>query len=234
MSGKSWHRRRPADLEHIRQKCSALQPEMFCVVEKDTVYLRGTFALTNGGKVLDRYDIEVEFPHDYWHELPIVRETASRIPRTADRHMYPDGRTCLFILDEFWWQHPNGVDFETFLDQIVASFYISQSYYEIHGEWLFGEREHNEEGPFNFYSEILGTEDRAVILRYLDYVARGAHGHWDCPCGSGSKLRRCHGEQYEKLRDRIQPHVAARTCRQLLDAAKVQYLQRLQKTVAER
>jgi uncharacterized protein YchJ len=33
-------------------------------------------------------------------------------------------------------------------------------------------------------------------------------GHWECPCGSGEKIRRCCRARIEDLRDKIAPVVA--------------------------
>jgi hypothetical protein len=228
VGGKPWYRRDPERLEHVREVAERLQPELDLVVEDGTVYLRGTFLVYHDGRVWDRYEVEIEFPHDYDRQLAAVREVGGRIPHEAKFHTYRSGKACLFLEDEFWWEHPDGVSFETFLGEIVASYFLSQTHFREFEEegWLFGDRDHNERGVIDFYAEKFGTDDEAAILRYLDYLQRGAKGHWKCPCGSGKKLRKCHGPAFRKAQDRISPEVAR------LSRARIYWARRQRKTGA--
>lgn len=193
------------------------------MIDKDVVYLRGPFLVYHQGKLLDRYEIEIEFPHDYDRQLAIVRETGGRIPRIDDRHVNSDGTACLYLEDEFWYDYPEGVDFETFLGGIVSSFFQAQRYYELEGRWLYGERAHHLLGLLDFYHEVLGKVALPVIIRLLGDVAGNGRGHRNrsCPCGSGKKLRHCHQEALRKLKDSLPKELARRRVtelQELLDA----------------
>lgn len=212
MSGKPWFRARPELRDEVIEVSRELQPELFFVVEDEVAYLRGTYLVVYEGEVWDRYKVEIEFPHNYQNGLPTVRETAGRIPREPDRHMEPNGRACLFLKDEFWWHHPEGLTFRQFLGETIHSYFVCQTYYDQCEEtWLLEDREHHAFGRYCFYKDAIDTDDLGVILRYLDYIERGAKGHWGCPCGSGERLRDCHRDLMWKLKDRIPPEVAARS-----------------------
>lgn len=217
MSGKPWFRARPELRDEVVEVSRELQPELFFQVEKGVAYLRGTYLVVHEGEVWDRYEIEIEFPHNYRNGLPTVRETGGRIPREPERHMEPDGRACLFLKDEFWWEHPEGLTFRQFLGETLHSYFVCQTYYDrCEQKWLLNDREHFAFGRYCFYKEATGADSLRAILRYLDYVERGASGHWPCPCGSGEKLRDCHLDVMWELKDRIPPEVAARSKEHLL------------------
>lgn len=219
MSGKPWFREDPELRRHVQDVAQELQPELFWEVEDQTAFLRGTFHVLREGSVVDRYEVEVEFPHNYPEERPIVRETDERIPCVPDRHVFKSGRACLFLDDEYEYRYPGGMSFRDFLDGAMMSYFLCQSYYELEGEWPLDDRGHHFKGVIEFYSEIVGTDNVGVIYNYLDYIERGAKGHWDCPCGSGNRVRDCHQELMWRLKDRISEESARRSKKRLLEAA---------------
>jgi hypothetical protein len=63
---------------------------------------------------------------------------------------------------------------------------------------------HGADGIRAFYAELLGTGDMNVIRGYLACLAaKKVKGHWECPCGSGKRLRECHGTRVLDLRKKI-------------------------------
>lgn len=202
---KPWFKRQPKLLEAIRKDLEARYPDLRLLEESDTVFVRGSFPIAHEGHVLDRFQIEVEFPLDYPDRLPWVRETLGRIPHILDRHVLPtSGTACLFV-DESWLLSVGGdPSFLEFLDGPVRNFFLGQALVEAGKDWPFGERTHGLEGLLQAYGEWFGTEDEAVILRYLEYLSKKKFkGHWECPCGSGEKLRKCHLEEVRGLQARI-------------------------------
>jgi len=208
-----WHRAEPNRLERLQREVQQEYPELFFTVENDVVCLRGTFPLEYEGRVLDRFKIEVEFPHDFPDTPPIVRETGGRIPDNPDWHIYGNERgCCLYVMEAFLVKHPDGYTLLEFLDGPVQSFFLNTYHKEVTGEPLFGERSHGAEGIFEFYEEYLETDDREEILRYIDVLRKAeAKGHLRCPCGSGEKLRDCHADRIRQMRELISPSVAKRS-----------------------
>jgi hypothetical protein len=182
------------------------------------VCVRGSLPIAHGETVLDRFQIEIEFPPDYPKSLPRVRETAGRIPRVLDRHVIPStGTACLFVEEDWLVAVGREPDFFEFLDGPVRNFFIGQSLVEAGEPWPFGARSHGKKGVMEVYAEWFGTEDEATIRRFLECLSReGLKGHWDCPCGSGRRIRACHADQLRHVRDGI-PTWAAR---QALDRLK--------------
>jgi len=208
---KPWFKRQPKLVEAIRKDLEARYPDLRFVEEGDTAFVRGSFPIVHEGRALARYQIEVEFLPDYPHCLPRLRETEGRIPHILDRHVLPtSGTACLFV-DEDWLLTVGGEpSLREFLDGPVRDFFLGQALVEAGKPWPFGERSHGIKGLLEAYGEWFGTEDEAVILRHVDYLSREKiKGHWECPCGSGQKLRKCHLEEVRKLQQRI-PRLLAR------------------------
>lgn len=209
---KVWHRANPESYEKLKWAVQAQYPHLTFHEEERRVLIRGSFPLTHEGKLLDRYIVEIEIPPDYPDSLPVVRETAGRIPHTADRHMNRNGEACLFVPDERSWVLPPGATFLEFLNGPVYSFFLGQTFVEMGQEWPFGQRSHGNNGILEFYSEKIGTKNSEIIIRYLELLSkREIKGHWDCPCGSRKRLRDCHLREVRDLRSKIPPDVARRS-----------------------
>ncbi len=215
---KVWYESDPALYAEAKGRVESSYPTLHFSIRNFTVYISGSFPLADGGKIFDRYSIEIELPHDYPQGLPLVWEVGGRIARIADRHIYSDtGSACLFVRDEREWVYPSGSSVLDFLNGPVRDFFVSQSLYEIDGTWPFGQRSHGVKGIAEFYFEKLNTTDLQTVLRYLNILKRKEiKGHWLCPCGSGTKLRQCHREQLTELRSRIPQQVACRSWRAIL------------------
>jgi hypothetical protein len=72
-----------------------------------------------------------------------------------------------------------------------------------------------------YYREMLGVEDDRVIAGFLScFAARQVKGHWDCPCGSGRRLRDCHLKMVLDLRTRISAVDAQNSLRNLAPLGK--------------
>lgn len=200
MVRKPWYRVNPTLFQSLQRELKQPFPQLHFSVRNDTVFLSGSFPLTDGDKVVDSFLIEVEFPFKFPEGIPLVYEIGGRIPRIVDRHIYPSGEVCLSFplqLSEVFHEGSSLVDF---LNGPVRSFFVSQSYFELTGEWPFGEWAHGTEAVIDYYATILKTYDKDLISRYLKVISKKEiKGHWPCPCGSGKLLRRCHFDEVAKL-----------------------------------
>lgn len=211
-----WFKKDPGLFESLKADVAAVYPNLHFYVEKDLVLLRGTFPILHEGKVLDRYSVEIKLLPDYPESIPIVREIGDRIPRVADYHMNSCGDTCLFLPDERWEAYPPGTNFIDFLKGPVHNFFLSQALVQTGQPWPFGQHGHGANGIRDYYSKLLATEDPIAILKYLGYLSKPRlKGHWDCPCGSGKRLRNCHVNMLNDLRDKIPPHIASNSWNKL-------------------
>jgi hypothetical protein len=200
MSRKPWYIVNPECFQSLHKEVQQAYPQLQFSVRSGTVFLSGTFLLKDGVKVVDHFQIAIEFPFNYPRRLPVVYEMAGRIPRTADRHTYPSGEACLYLPMQLAEIFPEGASLLDFLNGPVLSFFFSQSYFELTGKWPFGEWPHGVEAVIEYYAPILGIQDRSVIARYFGMITKKEiKGHWLCPCGGGKLLRNCHYEMVVKL-----------------------------------
>lgn len=209
---KVWYKENPAVLEKIKKEVNSVYPNLHFYLRNDLVFIRGSFPVLYDGKVLDRYVVEIELLRDYPKSVPVVREVGGRIPRTVDYHMDEKGEACLFLPEERWKVCPASTTFLDFLKGPVHNFFLGQSLVRLGQPWPFGAWAHGRRGKLEYYIELIGTKDSNVILRYLDYLSKPKiKGHWDCPCGSGKRLRNCHFNKILGLRNKITPELAKKS-----------------------
>lgn len=204
---KLWFLRNPELLYEIKDLVLRHYPTLHVIDENNKIYLRGSlyvFDLDNKIEI-DRYSIEIELPDDYPKAIPLIRETGDRIPKIIDRHFIPEtGTACLFLFDERYKFYPEGSNIIDFIKIPVYNFFLSQTYFDLTGKWLFGERGHGANGILEYYSEELRTRDVHIILKFLEYLSKvSIKGHWACFCGSGKVMRNCHYNKLVEMREKI-------------------------------
>ncbi|MHC8493105.1 hypothetical protein ACTU44_10370 [Thalassospira sp. SM2505] len=193
----------PADfLNEVKDVVEKHQPELSVYQKQGIVVLEGVFVVSSPEEgPFDSFQIRAGISPNFPEKEPCVFETGERIPRTADRHVYPnEGHCCLCIWEE--WLHTTPTpSFENFLTGVMHDYFVSQVYFETKGDWPYGHRAHGSEGVVESFSELLGVEpDLEVIENYLQTLSMGKlKGHNDCPCGSGERIRKCHREQINQL-----------------------------------
>jgi hypothetical protein len=219
---KVWFKINPGLLGEIKKEIQSNYPDLHVHIENEKVFIRGSFPITFENEILDRYQVEIEFPLDYPDSVPIVREIGGRIPRAVDSHIIPaTGQCCLFLPDERWKAHPKGSSFLDFLNGPVRNFFLGQTMVRLGQSWPFGEHAHGIKGIIEYYKGLLETEDVFTILNYLDYMSKPViKGHWSCPCGSGNRLRKCHFERLIDLRLKIPPKTAKESFLKIFGALK--------------
>ena len=215
--GKVERKLRGLRLEDVRLVLTCCQPELYAVQEGREIVVRGKYQLhervaTPGtAPPICRYDVHIRLVTDFPKTEPRVFEVGGRIPREIDRHVSWDGTCCLTVW-EVWLATAPDVSFEAFLTGPAYEFFLSQFYYEINGEWPFGEWSHFQKGFEEACAEVLGLPDEEnQLYAYLEVLSKQRpKGHWSCPCGSGKRLRDCHREGVMALHEKIPPPLATR------------------------
>lgn len=191
-------------LDRVNATLMRFQPELHARYFDEAIYITGNFICYGKDGAFDAFEIEVLLSVGFPEVEPFVREKGNKIPRIADRHIYPDsGKCCLCVWQEWLWeaQHP---DFETFLIGPLHTYFVSQSIFEMTGEWRFGERSHDKEGLDQALGEMLDVIPRVQLDRALSLLSQSKiKGHAMCPCGSGKRLRSCHFDELLSLKGRL-------------------------------
>lgn len=170
---------------------------------KDILVLKGNLEIKDDKSVLDTYQIEILFPKTYPRDIPLLMETAGRIPRKADRHV--NGKTGICCIGPRLEQRQRWMKdqkISTYIEHFVIPFLSNQSYYERIGEWKNGQYDHGANGVLSYYAETYGLTDRKLLELFLDCLAKNQKlGRNDtCLCGSGKKAKKCHLGVFDKLR----------------------------------
>lgn len=188
-------------------------PELATVVG-DRVKVVGNWRVYGKTKEAAVFSIEVLLPDDYPSSPPQVYEVGGAIPRSADRHVNPDGSACLFAPPDRWYKCPPGTELKAFLDGPVREYFFSQAFYDLTRRWPFGEWGHGDLGIVEFYAERLGLLNILAIRIFLNHAANPkAFRHWQCPCGSGHKAIQCHGPKIIELSRVVPPFELAEGAR---------------------
>lgn len=214
MSKKWWRKSRAQVLDEIRSELATSYPSLHLFEESGRdPEVRGTFEVKGeGGRVLDTFLVRIQIPQNYPRDLPVVWEIGGRIPCLRDRHIESDGKACVLLPDDRWRTFPVGAAFSVYLGGPLRSFFLSQTAFELTGEWPFGEWGHGGLGIVQFYQAALGTQDLLTIALFLESLGKGAFEPFrPCPCGSDKRLGACCRKKWLDLRQKVDPQTARRS-----------------------
>lgn len=197
-----WFERDPSALKDLGRTLRSKYPTLHAFIEDGVCFVRGTYPVMSGDRVAERYSLEIALPPDYPFSLPAVWETGGRIPREADRHVFPaPGCLCLGVPLALWMALRGDFCINNVLDIPVRNFLIGNSLVEQGEPWPHGDRSHGVAGVLESYSDLLGTSEPLTVGKFLlAIVQEKVCGHWPCPCGSGEIIRKCHRDAVEGLR----------------------------------
>jgi hypothetical protein len=86
------------------------------------------------------------------------------------------------------------------LELPVKGFLIGNSLVEQGDAWPDGDRSHGVPGILEFYGEHFSAKEPLELVKFLIALCEGnVRGHWQCPCGSGAIIRKCHKDVVEAL-----------------------------------
>lgn len=192
--------------EHVETVLQRFQPELTASLVKGDICISGNLICAGDEGPFDSFEILAVLPIGFPLKEPFVWETGERIPRTADRHIYPKpGNCCLCVWEEWLCGKPK-VGFEDFLVGPLHSYFVSQSIFEMTGKWPFGERSHDRQGLDQALAELLSEIPNALIDRALAILSQPKiKGHARCPCGSGQRLRNCHYREVVLTHEQLKP-----------------------------
>lgn len=203
-----------------------LQPLLKVSRDGERFFLNGPFEVFgHDGNLISSFDIEMTISLRYPDEQPQVFEVGGRIPRTPDRHVNTGGSLCYGVWEE-WLIRREDWSIYAFFDECLRPYFLGQIYYEEFGKWPGEERSHFDAGLLEAVESIIGRqlnyEEADSYLRCLASKDT-PKGHWDCPCGSGERMRKCCGSLvwdlyapakaglYDKLRLRLEQAIVPPT-----------------------
>ena len=141
--------------------------------------------------IKDKYEIEIDVSSNYPKTIPLVCETKGKIPK--DWH-HNGKHFCLetrFRVCEIFRKQETILNF---VNNLVVPYLYSYSYFKNTGD-SSKEHPHGAIGILDDYKKCFNVKDDLLAFKLLRILAEVAYrGHISCPCGSGEKLRKCHGK----------------------------------------
>lgn len=149
-------------------------------------------------RIDDEYSVEILVLKDYPISLPKIFEIEGRIPK--DFHRFQDEALCLGAPLEVKAKFRKRPTLFGYVDNCVIPYLYSYSYKCKFGKLPFGELSHGGKGLLEFYQNLFDIKDPRRVQRFLQILSLGNYqDHTRCPCGSGRRLRICHGSIIDKL-----------------------------------
>jgi hypothetical protein len=153
----------------------------------------------SGKLIEDEYSILITLSKDYPQKPPQAWETGNRIP--SGFHKYTNGLLCLgapLAVIATFYEEPT---LSGFVHNCLIPYLYSYSFYSLYGSFPFGELSHGPKGIYDYYKELFHVEENRAILKLIRILAEDNYrGHLPCACGSGKRLRSCHGPQLRKIK----------------------------------
>jgi hypothetical protein len=145
-----------------------------------------------GVKVEDSFDIKLFISTDYNKTPPKAYEMAGKIPR--EFHTNGDGSLCLAPPVEIRRKFSEKPTLLGFVNDLLIPYLYSFTYLKAHGTMPYEDLPHGPDGIMQYYFDAFGVDSASIVLDFLKIIGlEGYRGHHECPCGSGLKIRKCHG-----------------------------------------
>lgn len=179
-----------------------LQPLLKVLDLEQGIAIGGTYNLDasyQSIRLTDDFEIRIEIPIDYPNSVPILYELSNKVPPQFE-HKYKDNSCCIGVDIEIYQKFIQNPTLLFFVNEFVVSFLYSVAWHQRFSNLPYGERPHGVAGIIEYYKEFWKTDDEKKAARLLHIALAGNYrGHAVCPCGSGMKARKCHGEQFKKI-----------------------------------
>jgi hypothetical protein len=155
------------------------------------------------GNYWNTFNISIFVPHTYPHCVPIVKENSALIKREDDWHISQEGICCLDIEHNLIVMSRRGIEIGSFIRDKVYPYFANQLYKLSENTYAGKEYSHHFEGILQYYVEDLNLLSEELTIRFLERIISHTFvGRNDkCPCGSTKKIKECHLESIEKIKD---------------------------------
>jgi hypothetical protein len=174
-------------------------------LEKDGAgpwFVRGDLCFSaafSGRQIDDQYSLKIIIPEKYSDVLPKVQETDNRIPR--DFHHYQDDSLCLGAPVAVKYKFKKEPTLVGFVSNCIIPYLYSFSYKIKFGKMPFGELSHGALGILEHYKDLFDLTDSRRVIKMIQILAEDNYQERNrCPCGSGKRLRFCHGKLLLELK----------------------------------
>ena len=188
------------DIEFISERYPLLEVikcDDACVIFVDLILDH----VYNDVRMTGKYNLEIEVPGDFPLALPTVKEISNRIDENYP-HRYEDKKLCLASNLELKMFFSQDTSICSFIEKYIIPYLYTYRFYEEYGIYPYGERSHGIIGDLEYLKDLFGVNDWGQVLDIMLFVIQSPYrGHLLCPCGSGKRIRNCHGDTLKRVMD---------------------------------
>ena len=153
----------------------------------------------NNVRMTGNFILEIIVPGDFPLAFPVVKELSNYIDENYP-HQYEGGQLCLASNLELKLFFSQDTSLCSFIENYVIPYLYTYRFYETYGVYPYGERSHGIMGDLEYLKDLFGVEDWGQVLNIMLFVVQSSYrGHLLCPCGSGKRIRNCHGNILKKV-----------------------------------
>lgn len=187
-------------------------PKLYYIEEYKIAGILEVECVCNDEYIKENFEIEILLDEN---KIPVVKEIGKKVKRNY-HHIYKEsGNLCLAtdLEQELYLKDHTVIEW---IEKYVVTYFVSYCYYKKYRTFPFGEHSHGEKGIYEFLQKYFDVLDASAAKRMLEYVStRKYRGHFLCPCGSGKRLRNCHGKKILDLYNSNELDVLKNTYRRL-------------------
>lgn len=177
-------------------------PDFEIVKRENDFVLFGEIVLNhvfNGVRMTGKFNLEIVVPRDFPSAFPIVKELSKCIDENYS-HRYKNGQFCLASNLELKMFFSQDTDICSFIEKYVIPYLYTYRFYEEYGVYPYGERSHGIMGDLEYLKDLFEVDSWGQVMDIVLFVAKSTYrGHLLCPCGSGKRIRNCHGVLIKKV-----------------------------------
>ena len=172
--------------------------------QDDQIRLGGRFEFVAQAEGLERiedsFDLELLIPSAFPRAVITVKEIGERIPRSF--HTNPNQTLCLGTPTRLRLIAVETASIPGFVDKALVPYLYGFLYYQRHHRMPFDELAHGAPGLLEDFASLFGANGAAAVIQFirLTGMKRRVANKKPCPCGSGSRLGRCHNRNVNHLR----------------------------------
>lgn len=150
------------------------------------------FRTAEGFTLKNAYNVEIIIPLNDT-DLPIIRDVGNAVDFSYP-HRYSDGGLCLETDTTIRMHFIENFILTSWMIEYVEPYFFSYEFYTRFGYFPFGERKHGIDGMLQAYQDLFNEPDISITCKLMLYASSQKYrGHVFCPCGSGKRVRKCHG-----------------------------------------
>lgn len=153
------------------------------------------------GNYWGTFQIKILLHYSYPYCVPSLYEVSTIIPRDDDNHIDKKGLCCVDIDHKLLVRSKHSLTIQAFLVEWAYPYFANQLYKLKENKYAGGEYAHRFAGVRQFYYEELKLDETGAINMINVILTKTNDGRNDpCPCGSGTKLKKCHWDAFDFLK----------------------------------